>query len=56
MDSIPHNEGKKDLNEYLSTIYYDPVHPGSYSGLTKFWNAIKEDNAYNLTFSQVKIG
>jgi hypothetical protein len=50
----PLEEGKKDINEYLSSIYYDPLHPGSYSGVNKFWNAIKNDNVYNLTFKQVK--
>jgi hypothetical protein len=38
----------------LSSIYYDPLHAGSYSGLTKFWNAIKHDNVYNLKYTQVK--
>jgi hypothetical protein len=54
MDTQTLDEGKKDFNEYLSTIYYDPLKPGSYSGLTKFWNAIKNDNVYNLTYSEAK--
>ena len=48
------DEGKKDIDVYLSSIYYDPLHPGGYSGLNKFWNAIKNDKTYNLTFTQVK--
>jgi hypothetical protein len=47
------NNEKKDVEEYLSTIYYDPLQPGSYSGLNKFWKAIKSDNHYNLTYKQV---
>ena len=46
-------EGKKDIEEYLSSIYYDPLRAGSYSGIQKFWNNIKSDNHYKLTFKQV---
>jgi hypothetical protein len=46
-------DGKKDIAEYLESIYYDPLHPGSYGGLQKFWSAIKADNHYNLTHKQV---
>ena len=45
---------KKNIDEYLGTIYYDPLHPGSYSGINKLWNVIKQDNDHNLTFKQVK--
>jgi hypothetical protein len=45
--------GKKNIDEYLGTIYYDPLHPGSYSGINKFWNAVRNSNDYNLTFKQV---
>jgi hypothetical protein len=45
---------KKNTDEYLSSIYYDPLHPGSYSGEKKFWNTIKEDNTYNLSYKDVK--
>jgi hypothetical protein len=46
--------GNKNINEYLTSIYYDPLQPGSYSGLTKFWNSINADNVYNLKFKTVK--
>ena len=46
--------GKKNISEYLSSIYYDPLHAGSYSGLSKFWNAIKENNVYRLKYKNVK--
>jgi hypothetical protein len=44
---------KKDINEYLGSIYYDPLQPGSYSGIQKFWYVIKSKNDYNLTYKQV---
>jgi hypothetical protein len=50
----PLYRGNKNINEYLSTKYYDPLQPASYSGLQKFWNAIKYDNVYNLNYKQVK--
>jgi hypothetical protein len=53
--SAPVDEGgnKKNIGEYLESIYYDPLHAGSYSGLQKFWTTIKEDNHYNLRYKQV---
>ena len=53
MQSPQVSRDKKNIEEYLSTIYYDPLHPGSYSGLQKFWKVIKQDNDYNLTYKQV---
>jgi len=50
----PQGKTKNSQQEYLSTIYYDPLHPGSYSGLNKLWNSIKEDNIHKLTYTQVK--
>jgi len=46
--------GNKNISEYLSSIYYDPLQPGSYSGLQKFWNAVKENNVYRITHKEVK--
>lgn len=58
MDNLPlidtPTEGKKDINEYLTSLYYDPLRAGSYSGVMKFWLSIKSDNYYKLTFKQVK--
>jgi transposase InsO family protein len=45
--------GKKNIDEYLSSIYYDPLQPGSYSGIQKFWNVIKQDNIYNIRYKHV---
>jgi hypothetical protein len=47
------NTNKKDIEEYLGTIYFDPLHPGNYSGIQKFWKVVKDDNHYNLTYKQV---
>jgi hypothetical protein len=45
--------GEKNIDEYLESIYYDPLHPGSYSGVQKFWTVIKADNHYKLRYKQV---
>jgi hypothetical protein len=45
----------KDIDEYLTSLYYDPLKPGSYSGLQKFWKNIKLDNYYKLTFKKVSL-
>ena len=50
----PPAPAKKNIDEYLGTIYFDPLHAGSYSGINKFWNVIKQSNDYKLTFKQVK--
>jgi hypothetical protein len=38
----------------LTELYYDPQKAGSFSGLHKFWNVIKDNNEYNLTYGDVK--
>jgi hypothetical protein len=43
------------MDEYLKSIYYHPSAPGSFSGFTKFWNAVKEDgNPLKLKYKDVK--
>jgi hypothetical protein len=41
-------------DEFLESIYFDSLHPGSYSGIVKLWQAVKVDNPHNLTFSRVR--
>jgi len=41
-------------DKFLESVYFDPLHPGSYGGLAKLWEGIKRDNPHNLTFKQVK--
>jgi transposase InsO family protein len=45
---------QKSIGEFLSSVYYDPLHPGSYSGIQKLWNSIKNDNPYKVTYKNVK--
>jgi hypothetical protein len=49
---------EKNVNEtpdqFLESIYFDPLHEGSYSGIVKVWNAVKEDNPHNLTYQNVR--
>jgi hypothetical protein len=45
---------KKNIHEYLSSMYFDPLQAGSYSGIQKFWTAVKSNNDYNLTYTQVR--
>jgi transposase InsO family protein len=52
--SSDNTNSKKDINEYLSSIYYDPLHPGSYSGVQKFWTVIKNEKDVNVTYKQVR--
>jgi len=47
-------EFQQIINEYLTDKYYDPAHPGSFSGIQKFWKTIRNDNEYGLTYGDVK--
>jgi hypothetical protein len=56
-----HEDGEKRVNpdnetadEFLESVYYDPLHPGSYSGIIKLWQAVRVDNPHKLTFNQVR--
>ena len=40
--------------DFLESVYYDPSHPGSYSGIVKLWQAVKDDNRHHLTFTRVR--
>jgi hypothetical protein len=37
-----------DWKTYLSSIYFDPKHPGSFSGPTKLYEAVKADGKYTI--------
>ena len=39
---------------YLKTIYYDPSHPGSYSGLDKLYREIKREGRYHIKRKELK--
>ena len=38
-----------DIDRYLRYMYFNPKKSGSFSGITQFFNAVKEDGKYNLS-------
>ena len=42
------------IEKYLHSKYYDPAFPGSFSGLDRFFNAIKTDGVYNISRDDVQ--
>ena len=40
--------------EYLDSVYYDPLNPGGYTGLAKLWNYVKSDNPHKLKRKDVQ--
>ena len=53
--AAPH--GKKvpaTADEYLESIYFDPAQPGSYGGIHKLWDIVKQSNVHKLKFKQVQ--
>ena len=47
-------EEQESSDEFLQAIYFDPVNPGSYSGLAKLWNTVKIDNPHELKRKDVE--
>jgi len=45
---------EETVEEFLESVYYDPLNPGAYTGLTKLWNQVKEDNPHNLSRKDVE--
>ena len=39
---------KKDMDKYLSNLYYTPDKGGSYSGLQTFYETVKADGKYKI--------
>ena len=39
---------------YLKTIYYDPSHPASYSGLDRLYREVKREGRYNIKRKDLK--
>ena len=37
------------VEQYLHRKYYDPAFPGSFSGLDRFFQAVKKDGVYNIS-------
>lgn len=42
------------MQDYLETVYYDPSHPASFSGLNKLYKWLKQDGQYAVTLKSVK--
>jgi hypothetical protein len=40
--------------DYLQTVYYDPRHPGSFSGLDKLYRAIRKEGKYVLGRAKIR--
>lgn len=40
--------------EYLEKIYYDPEHPGSFSGVDKLYKAVRKEGKYVLGKSKIR--
>ena len=38
-----------ERDQYLSSIYYDPSHPASYSGLDKLYRVVKKEGKFPIT-------
>ena len=45
---------EKNINSYLSSIYFDPKHPASYSGAPAVYNSVKKEGKYKITLKQIK--
>ncbi len=41
-------------DKYLETIYYDPVHPASFSGLDKLYRAVRKEGKYVINKAKIK--
>ena len=40
--------------EYLESVYYDPLNPGGFTGLAKLWSYVKSDNPHKLKRKDVE--
>jgi hypothetical protein len=43
-----------DWGNYLSSIYFDPKHPASFSGPTKVYDAVKSEGKYTICRYRVR--
>ena len=47
-------ENKKEMNDYLKSIYYDPKHPAGHGGVTAVYNAVKSEGKFKITLKEIK--
>lgn len=45
---------RKDMEEYLKKIWYDPAHPGSFAGPSKLYQVVKQEGKFNVGMSKIK--
>ena len=41
------------VKKYLESKYYDPSFPGSFSGIDRFFKAVKEEGVYDLNKNDI---
>lgn len=47
-------EKKESWEEYLTRIYFDPRHPGSFKGPNKLYEVVKEEGKHSLGLSKIR--
>ena len=45
---------EKDINTYLTSIYFNPQHPASYSGAPAVYSAVKKEGKYKISLKNIK--
>ena len=43
-----------NYEDYLASIYYDPLHPGAYGGVEKLYRAVRKDGKFVLGRSKIR--
>ena len=43
----------EDIDQYLSSIYFNPKHPGSYGGVDRLFNEVRKEGEYDLSRKQI---
>lgn len=51
--SSKNRELTPEVVDYLTQIYTDPTHPGSYGGINILYRVVKEEGKYDLTTQQI---
>ena len=44
----------KDIDNYLSTIYFDSKNPASYSGVSKLYRYVKKEGKYDISLKKIR--
>jgi hypothetical protein len=53
-ESVNDKDYQETIDQFLTDIYYDPAHPASFTGITKLWASVRNNNEYGLTYGDVK--